>query len=153
MWDALVYLKALGCFWRYFKIDVVPLARAGPEHDSMSGRHEYLPARSWLPAPQRFFRLHGRSHVVKDWRHVQEVQTAECTAMGWPMLILQVQEVRRQWGGGEAGSVAPIAYGVVPLPCTSGYHHLRCTCMRVLPRNCSGLFSGASLLHVCAGHM
>ncbi|NJR41271.1 MAG: hypothetical protein HC767_00075 [Akkermansiaceae bacterium] len=63
------------------------------------------------------------------------------------MIVLQVKEVQRPWGGGSGGRLAPLAYGVVTLPCTSGYHRLSCTCVRVLPRDCTGLYSGVTLLH------
>jgi hypothetical protein len=87
---------------------------------------------SMIPLPDRLHRILG----------LQEMHTGHRTAQGWPMLVLDLHEAHQPRFGALGGQISPLAYGVVPMPCSSGLHHLTCMVMRVLPRNDSTSAAG-----------
>lgn len=82
------------------------------------------------------------------WGHPLELEL-EChkkTEQGWPKLVLEVSEIQHAVGWSGGGRATPLAYAVVPLPCSQGTHNLCVPCMRVYlqknPRDSSAWFGG-----------
>jgi hypothetical protein len=73
---------------------------------------------------------------------LQELCTEGLTGQGWPKLLLELQELHAPLGSLHEGAVAPIAYGMLVLPCSPGFHIIACPCTHVEDRTRPARFAG-----------